>query len=149
MKALTVIIKGQNNYGKTYNIEELFLYFKMKLEKRYTVEQVIYALDIYTDENNSIPAPADIHTILNPRPPEITTSEYVQAQRWQERNGYPMFSAARETIEKYEKQQRDKQDAHQKEENTILALGYERPLTKPLKQLANEVKESVELDKTA
>lgn len=114
------------------------------------MQQVIYALDKFTDENNSIPAPADINAILNPRPPKISTAEYVQAQRWQERNGYPMFSEARSTIEAYEEQRREENEEHEREVNAITALGH-RPLTgpKPLKQLCNEVKESVQLDKTA
>lgn len=104
-KALTVIIEGQNAYGKKYDLENIFNYMRLKLERKFTVDQVLFALDLYTNRNDDIPTPSAIINILDPQKPRITEAEFVEAQKWQEANGYPMFSAAKETIDEYKKQQ--------------------------------------------
>lgn len=73
-KALAVICKGQNPYGKEINIKDLFEYFKYKLDGRYTVDQVLYALGKYTDKFDDIPRPSGIIKILEPA--KITYAEY-------------------------------------------------------------------------
>jgi len=60
----------------------------MKLEHRYSVDRVIFALNEYTDRKNDIPSPADIINHIDPEPPRITEAQYIAAQKFQERNGY-------------------------------------------------------------
>ena len=60
LKVLTVLINGQKPYGKEYSVSDTFLYYKMKLDGKYTAEQIMKAVDIYTDKKNDVPAPADI-----------------------------------------------------------------------------------------
>lgn len=109
IKVLSVIINGQKAYGKEYSISDTYAYFKMKLEHRYSVDHIIFALNEYTDRKNDIPSPADIINILDPEPPRISEAQYIAAQKWQERNGYPIFSDAKDTIQLYEKQEADAQ----------------------------------------
>ena len=104
VKVLSIIVKGQNAYGRKHNLEDMISYFGLKLSKRYTVDQVIYALDIFTDKYDDIPTPSDVIKILNPEKPKITEAQFVEAQKWQERNGYPIFSDARDVIDQYRKQ---------------------------------------------
>lgn len=101
---LTVLVKGQNAYGKQHNLGDLLAYMRFKLERKYTAEQVLYAIDQYTNRHDDIPTPADINNILDPEKPRITDAEFVEAQKWQDANGYPRFSAAFETIQEYKKQ---------------------------------------------
>lgn len=85
----------------------MLAYFRLKFEHRYTVPQVIFALEKYTDLKNDIPAPADILAILNPPLPEkprITEAQYIQACKAQEKNGYPAFSTEYMLIQEYKKQ---------------------------------------------
>jgi hypothetical protein len=121
-KVLTVICNGQKAYGKEVILADVYAYFEMKLQGRHSVSQVIYAIGKYTDSKNDIPAPSDVLNILNPKPPEITQTEYLSAKKWQEQNGYPLFSDALDTIEAFEKQERLKRESYQTEVKTIAQL---------------------------
>lgn len=99
-----MIVQGQNAYGKKHDLAHLLAYYEFKLQRRYSVAQVLHALDIYTDRHDDIPTPAGIIAILSPEPPKITEAQYVNACKWQERNGYPIFSDARDLIEEYHRQ---------------------------------------------
>jgi hypothetical protein len=122
-KCLAVVCEGQKAYGKEVNLQSILDYFVMKFEGRHTVKEVIYAIGKYTDIKNDIPTPADILIILNPKPPEITQTEYIAAGKWQEQNGFPIFSAALDIIEAYEKQQRLARESYREELNIITNLG--------------------------
>ena len=114
VKVLTILIDGQKPYGKEYSLKATLDYFMLKLEKKYGVDQVLFALDKYTDKKNDIPAPSDIINILNPEPPKITTAQYVSAQKWQERNqDWSEFTDAAETIVNYKKQENQAQENFQ------------------------------------
>lgn len=86
------------------------------------MQQVLFALEKYTDEKNDIPAPADIIKLLTKEPPRITEAEFIEAQKWQERNGFPMFSDALDVIRGYKEQQRSKRQEHRIECKEIQAL---------------------------
>lgn len=101
IKVLTILCDGQKSYGKQIELKNIFSYYDLKLNGRFSARQVINALNAYTDKHNDMPAPADIINIIDP---VITEAQYVSAQKWQERNGYPIFSDAKDIIEKYEKQ---------------------------------------------
>lgn len=103
-------------------MKDTFAYFELKLQSKFSAEQVIYALDKYTDTHNDIPSPADIINMLNPAKHLITEAQFVEAQKWQERNGYPVFSDALTTIETYHKQNNDKRDEFKIENENIAAL---------------------------
>ena len=120
---MAIICDGQKAYGKNVELQPLFAYFKLKLESRFSVDQVIYALNKYTDSKNDIPAPADIINILNPPKPRISEAQFVEAQKWQEKNGWPMFSDAQETIDLYRQQEKDARDSHKTEVQRIEQAG--------------------------
>ena len=105
MKVLTVLINGQKPYGKEYSVSDTFLYYKMKLDGKYTAEQIMKAVDIYTDKKNDVPAPADIIQILNPPEKQITYAEYKHALDQHAAEGYPMFGYFGGVIKDYQKQQ--------------------------------------------
>lgn len=105
MKVLTVLINGQKPYGKEYSVSDTFLYYKMKLDGKYTAEQIMKAVDIYTDKKNDVPAPADIIQILNPPEKQITYAEFKHALEQHAAEGYQMFGYWRGVINDYQKQQ--------------------------------------------
>jgi hypothetical protein len=105
LKVLTVLINGQKPYGKEYSVSDTFLYYKMKLDGKYTAEQIMKAVDIYTDKKNDVPAPADIIQILNPPEKQITYAEYKHALEQHAAEGYPMFGYFGGVIKDYQKQQ--------------------------------------------
>ena len=105
MKVLTVLINGQKPYGKEYSVSDTFLYYKMKLDGKYTAEQIMKAVDIYTDKKNDVPAPADIIQILNPPEKQITYAEFKHALEQHAAEGYPMFGYFGGVINDYQKQQ--------------------------------------------
>lgn len=119
---LSIVCEGQKAYGKEINIKSVFLYFQLKFEHRHSVEELIYAIGKYTDRKNDIPAPADIFEILNPTPPRITEAEFVEAQKWQERNGFPAFSSAKMLIEDYRAQQEEQRESFRLENKTLQQL---------------------------
>ena len=119
---LSVIIKGQKAYGKDHSITDTFAYFKYKLEKQYSVEQVVYALDKYTDIKNDIPAPSDIKNILNPKEPEISATEFNHAHKQWAAKGFPEFCDYKDIVKKYEAQKEQGRDEFKIENKEILAL---------------------------
>lgn len=107
---LTVLINGQKAYGKDYSVSDTFSYYKMKLEGRYNAEQILKAVNVYTDRKNDIPAPADVIQILSPPPRKITYAEYKYAIEQHKANGYPMISKWRDTMMEYEGQDNPEDD---------------------------------------
>jgi hypothetical protein len=116
---LSITVDGQKAYGKEINLQSILNYFRLKLEGKFNVEQVIHALDVYTDEHNDIPSPADVIKILSPKEHRVTATEYAYALEAQRRNGYPMFSADQVVIAKY-KEQRQNDGEEVKEYNKDL-----------------------------
>lgn len=107
-KFLTVIINGQKAYGKEYSVRDVYEYFKLKLNGRFSQAQVMFALNEYTDKNNDIPSPADIIKILNPAKPEISKAEYIAAKEWQKRNErYDAYTDAYDVIKAFEAQEKE------------------------------------------
>lgn len=120
---LTITANGQNTYGKTINIKDLFVYFERKLAKDWTGEQVVYAIDKYTDENDDVPTPSAINKILSPARERITTTEYQAALRKQKDNGYPKFSYEETIINEYRAQREGADEKKRTEVETIKQLG--------------------------
>lgn len=107
-----MLINGQKTYGKEYSIRDTLAYYRMKLEGRFSVNQVLHAIEIYTDKKNDVPAPADLIGILSPESPKVTEAQYVQACKWQEANGWPMFSEAQDLIDDYRAQNAEEKDKY-------------------------------------
>lgn len=107
------LIEMQKAYGRELDMKIVMSGWEMLLADKYTADQICYALKEYALKNNDFPTPAGIIEILNPPIPEITRAEYIAALDWQKRNGYPMFSDALDTIEKYKKQEENKRKSYE------------------------------------
>lgn len=107
---LTVLINGQKAYGKDYSVADTFLYYKMKLDGKYSADKILKAVDIYTDRKNDVPAPSDIIQIINPPAKQITYAEYKNALEQHALEGYPMFGYYGGVIKDYNKQQSAESD---------------------------------------
>ncbi len=83
----------------------MFSYYRMKLDGKYHAEQILKAIDIYTDRKNDVPAPADLIQIISPPPKQITYAEYKNALEQHAAEGYPMFGYFGQVIKDYKKQQ--------------------------------------------
>lgn len=90
-KALAVTCIGQNAYGSESQFAARMDFWIQKLEDRFTVDQVLWALDRYTDRRQTVPVPADIINILDPEKPRITQAEFIHAKKQWEQNGYHTF----------------------------------------------------------
>lgn len=115
--ALTFAYKAQNTYREPLDLDDRLACWQFVLGKRYTMPQVLAALEKFLLTNPTMPVPSDIHAIIDPPKPRITEAQYVAAQRWQERNDYPVFSDARDVIEAYHKQESDKRQEHEQTVN--------------------------------
>jgi hypothetical protein len=109
-KTLAVIINGQKAFGKDYSLKDVLAYYNLKLNGRYSADQVISAIMAYTDMKNDVPAPADLITIIKPPEPKITYAEYKYALEQHAAEGYPMFGYFGIIIKDYEGQQRKEND---------------------------------------
>lgn len=114
-----IIVKGQNAYGKQHNLGDMFAYMRFKLERKFPAEAVLWAFDQYTDRQDDIPTPSDINNILDPVKPKISDAEFIEAQKWQEANGYPRFSAAYQTIQEYKIQNSEARESVKLPENFL------------------------------
>lgn len=117
-----MICEGQKAYGKVVQLSPLFEYFRLKLESRFSVSQVVYALEKYTDEKNDIPTPADIIKFLNPEKPRVSEAEFVAAQKWQDQHYWPMMSDAQDIIDLYREQNKEKREDHKVTNEKVLAI---------------------------
>lgn len=101
------MINGQKPYGKDYSVSDTFAYYKLKLDGRYTAQEILAAIDTYTDLKNDIPAPADLIQIINPPEAKITYAEYKHALEQHAAEGYPPFGYHGQIIKDYKRQQGD------------------------------------------
>ena len=122
-KALTITYKGQNTYKEPLEIQDRLDFWKFVLESKYTVKQVLHGLKIFLERDKNMPVPADINNILDPPPVLISDAEYVAAQKWQERNNFPMMSDAKDTIEDYLAQGQESRDAHHRTSQEVNEIG--------------------------
>lgn len=113
----------QKQYGKKIDPKIVMRGWEIKLARRFTVEQILYAVDKYTDVNDDFPTPANIINILNPKKPEITQAEYIAATAWQKQNNnYSPYTQEGMIISEYKKQRENIKDDYQKDCNTIKLL---------------------------
>lgn len=103
----------QKAYGRDFDAKLVMQGWEAILSKKYSADQICYALEKYALEGgDDFPSPKNLNDILNPPEPRITEAEYVAAQKYQERNNWPMMSDAQDTIDKYRKQNNEKQKQH-------------------------------------
>lgn len=124
-KLATVVnehVEMQKAYGRVINAKVVMRAWQRKFIQRFTVDQIIYAIDKYSDTRDDFPSPANIINILEPQEPLITEAQYVEAQKWQQRNGYPIFSDAKDIIEKYKKQNEDNHESYKAATSEIKKL---------------------------
>lgn len=113
------LIEMQNQYGQQRDPKVLLKGWELKLAKRFTVEQILYAVDKYTDSNDDFPTVSDVINILEPQEPQVTEAQFVEAQKCQERNNWPMMSDAQDTIDRYRRQQEEKREKFEIESEEI------------------------------
>lgn len=81
------VFLGQKGYGeKPEDAEVRDRYFQRKLA-RFTFDDVLEAMERYTDVKSDIPAPADIIQILDPEPEPLSNAMYVRLCK-KERDSY-------------------------------------------------------------
>ena len=105
IKALSVVCVSQNAYGSEKEYDMRVDFWVKKLEPRYSVNEVLGAMDMFTDRNNDMPVPADIINILSPEPKKITTAEFIHAKQQWELEGFPSYSFYAIVVKDYEKQE--------------------------------------------
>ncbi len=99
----------QKAYGRQLNAKLIMQGWEIKFSERFTVEQLLYALDKYTDKHDDFPSPANLIEILQPEEPTVTEAQFIAAQKWQERNhDWSQYTEASETIAAYRKQNDEK-----------------------------------------
>lgn len=104
-KALAIVCVGQNAYGTEKQFEQRFDFWVMKLEGRFTVSQILQALDIYTDRYSGVPTPSDIIKIIAPEPAKITQTEYITAKENWAREGFKSHCYWKGVMNDFEKQE--------------------------------------------
>ena len=77
----------------------------MKLNGRFSAQDVLAAIDVYTDRASDIPQPADLIKIMTPEKPKITQAEFIYAQEQHRLEGYPAHGYYGGIIRDYERQQ--------------------------------------------
>jgi erythromycin esterase-like protein len=98
-------LEMQESFGHKRDPKLLMQGWERKFAGRYSVEQLVFAMDTHTDQHTTFPTPAHINQILNPKAPKVTQAEYIAAQEWQKRNNsFDKFTDQYETIKAFEKQ---------------------------------------------
>lgn len=116
------LIEIQKSYGRELDAKLVMQGWEAFLSDKFSGELIVYALKKYALERRDIPTPADIVEILEPKEPQISEAQYVQACKEQERNGFPVFSDAKATIEKYKQQNQKKHDDFKSNNQEILSI---------------------------
>lgn len=104
---IALMLAQPREYQVKYNLKQVLVWWRLKLEQSYTVEEVVAAIDYFTDqpENaNKIIQPADVIGILNQAERRVTHAEYIHALDWQKDNGKSEFTDAAQTIARFKSQ---------------------------------------------
>lgn len=108
------LIEMQKQYGRKMDPKLVMQGWEIKFAGRFTVDQLLFALDAYTDKNDDFPSPNNLIEILEPEPPRISEAQFVQAQKWQERNqNWSEYTDAYDTIQRYKAQEREKRESYE------------------------------------
>lgn len=108
------LIEMQKAYGRQMNAKLVMQGWEIKFAGRFSIEQILYALDKYTDKHDDFPSPANLIEILEPEEPRVTEAQFIAAQKWQERNNdWSQYTEAAETISRYRRQNEEKREVFQ------------------------------------
>lgn len=105
---LGIVLSQPREYQVKIDFKKVIAWWTLKLESRYTVEEIIAAIDFFTDsqENSSkVMQPCDVIAILEEMPRKITQTEYLAALDWQKREGnFSEFTDQAYAIKAYKNQ---------------------------------------------
>lgn len=117
------LIEMQKAYGREMDAKLVMQGWEIKFSGRYSVQQIIYAIDVYSDKKDDFPSPANLIAILEPEEPRITETEFVEAQKWRERNqNWSEFTDAATVIKKYKEQQKQVREDYEIQCDKIKAI---------------------------
>lgn len=100
-------------------------YFALWLEKDFTGQQVLYALESLVKNDCRLPLPSDIRAFLSPPDRKIPLAEYVTAHKTWVEAGRPEFTPERDLIRKYEAQQRQEEEGTAKRREVVKQMAYQ------------------------
>lgn len=108
------LIEMQKAYGRQMNAKLIMQGWQIKFAGRFSIEQLLYALDKYTDRHDDFPSPSNLIDILEPEEPRVTEAQFIAAQKWQDRNNdWSQYTDAAETISRYRRQNDEKREVFQ------------------------------------
>lgn len=119
---MTVYFSDLTDYNQGIDLEIIFTKYRIYFEGKYSAPELIFAIHEHSLIAKEFPRVPDLLKILNPEKPKITEAQFVEAQKWQERNGFPMFSDAKTTIERYKAQENQKQQDYEIKSEKIKSL---------------------------
>ena len=124
-KEFAKICIGQNAYGTESQFALKVEYWLSKIQRHgYTINQVLHALEVYTDRNDGIPTPSDIINILSPVKPKITQTEYITAKENWAREGYKSHCYYLGVMREFEAQEGEQRNESQPiTDEKVLSLG--------------------------
>lgn len=116
----------QKAYGREMDAKLVMRGWELKFAGRYSVEQILYALDLYSDKHDDFPSPANIVSILEPEEPRVTEAQFIEAQAWQKRNkNWDQYTQAAETIRDYRRQNEERKEDFRISCNKVNTLAIE------------------------
>ena len=110
--ALTAAYKTNTTYKEPLDLADRVHGWRLVHDGDYTMDQILYGIKKHMKHNIDMVVPAHVTEILSPETPRITEAEFVAAQKYQERNNWPMMSDAQDIIDKYRKQNDEKRQEH-------------------------------------
>lgn len=120
------MLEMQKAYGRTLDPALVMQGWEAFLSDEFTADQICYALKKYAlDVGDDFPTPKNLKAILCPEKPRITEAEFVAAQKWQERNGYPIFSEAKDVIDAYRAQEHEQRNQYKVECDKVRRIALE------------------------
>jgi hypothetical protein len=125
-KALTFCFSNAKRYDEELDLEDRIMGFKFVLMGKFTMDQVLSAFKIWMSRSTEMIKPAYVNNILDPIPKKITTAEYVNAKKFQEKNNNPHYSPESILIRDYEAQNaEDRAPLHKNPVYPLLASRFQ------------------------
>lgn len=109
---MTVYFSDLDNYGREIDNEMILNKYRIYFEKSFSTDQVIHAIHTHCETKTIVPKVSDLMEVLNPKPMEITQTEYFHAKKQWELSDYNQFSRHLDVIKAYEKQSQIKASSH-------------------------------------
>jgi hypothetical protein len=119
---MTVYFSDLKDYGQDVDLDIILSKYRIYFEAEFSTKHVVYAIHAHCKRSKEVPRISDLIDILKPQPPQISVAEYQAALDWQKRNGYPSFSDAKTTIERFEAQRDQKIQKHSITNEKIKAI---------------------------